>query len=275
MSRSYHDPEKPEIRFQFGRNWAHFLSSLDDHQIVEAETSLKRMLEAEELSGKTFLDIGSGSGLSSLAARRLGAEVHSFDSDPESVACTQYLKQKFFPDDPNWIVQQGSVLDSAWLGSLKQYDIVYSWGVLHHTGAMWQALDHLDPLVARSGKLFIAIYNDQGIVSDFWRMIKRLYNRLPQGARFILTWPALVCFWGPRTVKDLLRGKPFSTWRGYAKSRGMSPWHDLVDWMGGYPFEVAKPDAIVNFYETRGYKLQKLNSCGEGLGCNEFVFSKL
>jgi SAM-dependent methyltransferase len=262
-------------RFQFGKNWTRFLSSLKDDQIVEAENSLKQMLEAEDLSAKTFLDIGSGSGLSSLAARRLGAEVHSFDYDPESVECTQYLKQKFFPNDPNWVIQQGSVLDPAWLSSLKQFDIVYSWGVLHHTGAMWQALEYLDPLVVRGGRLFIAIYNDQGMVSDFWRVIKRLYNRLPRGSRFILTWPALICLWGPRTVKDLLRGKPFSTWRGYARSRGMSPWHDLVDWVGGYPFEVASRETIINFYGQRGYKLEKLNSCGRGLGCNQFVFRKI
>jgi len=275
MSSSSHDLEKPEISFQFGENWKRFLSSLDDHQIVEAENSIRRMLEAEDLSGKTFLDIGSGSGLSSLAARRLGAEVHSFDSDPESVACTQYLKQKFFRDDPNWIIQQGSILDSVWLSTLKRYDIVYSWGVLHHTGAMWQALDNLDPLVAHSGTLFIAIYNDQGIVSHFWRLTKRFYNRVPRVLRFTLTWPTLILLWGPRTVKDFLRAKPFSSWRGYAKARGMSPWHDLVDWVGGYPFEVAQPETIVSFYETRGYRLQRLKSCGRGLGCNEFVFTKL
>src|SRR4030095_15563072 len=91
-------------RFQFGKNWTRFLSSLKDDQIVEAENSLKQMLEAEDLSAKTFLDIGSGSGLSSLAARRLGAEVHSFDYDPESVECTQYLKQKFFPNNTNWLL---------------------------------------------------------------------------------------------------------------------------------------------------------------------------
>ena len=275
MRSSNHGPEKPEMRFPFGENWKRFLSSLQDRQIVEAVTSIKRMLEADELSAKTFLDVGSGSGLSSLAARRLGAEVYSFDCDAESVACTQYLKQKFFPDDPHWMVQEGSILDSAWLSSLKQYDIVYSWGVLHHTGAMWQALEHLDPLVADGGKLLIAIYNDQGIVSDFWRMIKRLYNYLPQRLRFVLTGPTLLCLWGPHTLKDLLRGKPYSTWRNYATLRGMSPWHDLVDWVGGLPFEVAKPGAIVDFYAVRGYELKKLSSAGRGLGCNEFVFKKL
>lgn len=263
------------LRFEFGTNWKRFLSSLDQRQIDAAEESLKRMLEVEDLHRKTFIDVGSGSGLSSLAARRLGAVVYSFDYDPESVACTRHLKDRFFPDDPNWIVQTGSVLDADWLESLKQYDIVYSWGVLHHTGAMWRALDNIDPLVARGGKLFISIYNDQGRLSDFWRMIKRLYNQMPRGLRFTLVLPALALLWGPRTVIDFFRLRPFQTWRTYKKSRGMSPWWDLVDWVGGYPFEVARPELILDFYVQRGYRLQKINTCGRGLGCNEFVFTKL
>jgi 2-polyprenyl-6-hydroxyphenyl methylase/3-demethylubiquinone-9 3-methyltransferase len=233
------------------------------------------MLAVDDLRGQRFIDVGAGSGLSSLAARRLGADVFSFDDDRKSVACTQSLKQTFFPDDPSWTIAEGSVLDIAWLSSLKKFDLVYCWGVLHHTGSMWQALANVDPLVESGGRLFIAIYNDQGKLSDFWRLIKRCHNVLPRRFRFILTWPALICLWGPRTLKDLLRGKPFSTWRDYATSRGMSPWHDLVDWVGGYPFEVAKPGAIVKFYEARGYELEKLKSAGRGLGCNEFVFQKL
>jgi SAM-dependent methyltransferase len=275
MGISKAEEAKLTRRFEFGDNWMQFSPLIDDQRIQDAEECIRRMLGVEDLRGKSFLDIGSGSGLSSLAARRLGASVFSFDHDLKSVACTQSLKQAFFPDDPNWIVEEGSVLNTTWLRALKQYDVVYSWGVLHHTGSMWQALANVDPVVISGGRLFIAIYNDQGTLSDFWRMIKWLYNRLPRGSRFILTWPALVVLWGPTTMKDFLRGKPFSTWRARAKSRGMSPWHDFIDWVGGYPFEVARPDTIVNFYEARGYRLQKLKTCGRGLGCNEFVFQKL
>lgn len=263
------------LRFQFGRNWRRFLSGLTDKRIVEAEESIKRMLEAEDLRGKSFLDIGSGSGLSSLAARRLGAQVHSFDYDPESVACTQYLKQRFFANDPEWVVEEGSVLDTAWLRSLSKYDIVYSWGVLHHTGSMWQALDNIHPLVAPGGKLFIAIYNDQGRASSYWRMIRQIYNRFPGPLRFVIILPVLVCLWGPKTMSDFFRGRPFHTWRTYANNRGMSAWWDVVDWVGGYPFEVAKPEAILDFYNKRGYRPQNVKTCGRGLGCNEFVFVKL
>ena len=261
-------------RFHFGNNWARFLHKLNDQQIREAEACLRRMLEVDDLREKSFIDVGSGSGLSSLAARRLSAKVFSFVRDPQSVVCTRSLKEQFFPEDPKWRITEGSILDAGWLRSLDQFDIVYAWGVLHHTGAMWKALANVDSLVRPGGKLFIAIYNDQGRISDFWRVIKRVYNHLPPGLRFIVTWPALVVLWGPTTIKDFLRGKPFSTWHTRAKSRGMSPWHDFIDWVGGYPFEVARPDTIVNFYEARGYRLQKLKTCGRGLGCNEFVFSK-
>ena len=94
--------------FGFGKNWQAFLAVLDDERIQMAEQSLRDALECQDLEGKTFLDMGSGSGLFSLAARRLGATVRSADVDPDSVACTAELKRRYFPDDPTWIVEHGS-----------------------------------------------------------------------------------------------------------------------------------------------------------------------
>src|SRR2546423_4135246 len=129
-------------RFEFGKNWSRFLAELDDRRIARAEESLREMLEITDLRGKNFLDVGSGSGLFSLAARRLGARVHSFDYDPQSVACTRELRRRFFPDDAQWQVEEGSALDEKFVRALGTVDVVYSWGVLHHTGAMWRALEH-------------------------------------------------------------------------------------------------------------------------------------
>ena len=138
-------------RFAFGENWARFLFALDEQRIKQAEESLKSMLETDNLSGKSFLDIGSGSGLFSLAARRLGARVLSFDYDCQSVACTRELKRQYFIDDHDWTIEEGSVLDVDYLNRLGRYDIVYSWGVLHHTGAMWKALQNVDTNVGEEG----------------------------------------------------------------------------------------------------------------------------
>ena len=261
-------------RFEFGANWAQFLNVLNDERIALAEQSLRNMLGVNDLKGKRFLDIGSGSGLFSLVARRLGATVHSFDYDPQSVACTAELKRRYYPDDPDWIVEQGSALDKNYLQTLGQWDIVYSWGVLHHTGAMWQALENVSPLVRQDGTLFIAIYSYQRVMTPVWTWIKRAYNRLPKRLRWLVLGPALILLWGPRTIYDLLRGKPFHTWRHYAEDsvRGMSAWRDLVDWVGGYPFEVAKPEEIFRFYRDREFVLRNMVTCGGGLGCNEFVF---
>jgi 2-polyprenyl-6-hydroxyphenyl methylase/3-demethylubiquinone-9 3-methyltransferase len=263
-------------RFEFGKNWKQFIELLDDRRIATAEQSLRQMLEVKDLAGKTFLDIGSGSGLFSLVACRLGARVHSFDYDPQSVACTKELRRRYSFDDSMWTVEQGSVLDISYLNSLGKYDIVLSWGVLHHTGAMWQAFDNVARLVAERGKLFIAIYNDQGKSSQYWLTVKRLYNSLPNPLRFLILWPAFVRLWGPTTFRDFVRGHPFHTWRTYGKNeRGMSPWRDVVDWVGGYPFEVAKPEEVVTFFGKKGFFLFKLKTCGVGHGCNEFVFTDL
>lgn len=263
--------------FGFGRNWRKYLGVLNDERIAVAEQSLRDALESKDLSGRTFLDMGSGSGLFSLAARRLGATVRSADVDPDSVACTADLRQRYFPGDPRWVVENGSALDADYLNGLGRFDIVYSWGVLHHTGNMWRAIDLVQARVAPGGQLFIAIYNDQGRMSRVWSRIKRLSNSLPTWLQPAFAVAAML----PREMLSaayhcvLLRPATYvHSWTRYQSVRGMSRWHDLLDWVGGWPFEVARPEEIFSFLRDRGFVLERLKTTGGGLGCNEYVFSR-
>lgn len=264
-------------RFEFGKNWRRFLKSLTPERIEIAERSLVERLSGD-LRGKTFLDIGSGSGLFSLCARRLGAKVHSFDYDPHSVACTEELRRRFFPEDPDWIVERGSALDQDYLAGLGRHDVVYSWGVLHHTGSMWEALANAADRVKPGGLLFISIYNDQGVQSRIWHAIKKLYVRLPALLRLPYTLAVVLPLELVVAGFYLLRLKPaeyVERWTNYQERslRGMSLWTDHVDWIGGFPFEVAKPEEIFDFHRERGFTLEGLRTT-QRWGCNEFVFRR-
>jgi 2-polyprenyl-6-hydroxyphenyl methylase/3-demethylubiquinone-9 3-methyltransferase len=264
-------------RFEFGENWARFLQVLDDDRILEAQRSLREMLEVQDLTGRSFLDIGCGSGLLSLAAVRLGAaRVHSLDVDSTSVACAATLRQRYTSDSAAWTIEQASALDADHLRELGRWDIVYSWGVLHHTGGMWEALSNVVDLVEPGGRLFISIYNDQELKSRLWRVVKRTFNRLPESLRV----PYAVLVMLPREALSLsvhtMLLRPLTyvrSWTRYKQSRGMSRWHDIIDWVGGYPFEVAKPEEIFEFFHERGFTLERLVT-RQGMGCNEFVFTR-
>ena len=267
MTQIHAEEIKQGDRFQFGDNWTRFLELIDEERILQAENSLKDMLQVTHLNGKSFLDAGSGSGLFSLAARRLGARVYSFDYDPKSVACTKELRRRFYSDnDSQWRIEEASVLDNTFLSAIGQFDVVYSWGVLHHTGAMWDALSNVTLLLAPEGSLFIAIYNDQGWVTKYWILVKKLYNKHKILMLPIKLFHAPYLF-GVRWIVRAISGR-------LSLGRGMSLWYDMIDWLGGYPFEVATPEQIFRFYRNKGLALMEMKTCGGRHGCNEFVFKK-
>jgi 2-polyprenyl-6-hydroxyphenyl methylase/3-demethylubiquinone-9 3-methyltransferase len=265
-------------RFGFGDNWSAFLGTVDERRVERATAALQRLTGHDRLDGLRFLDIGCGSGLHSLAACRLGAErIHSLDYDPASVRTTEAMRTRFAPDAAErWTIARGDVLDASAMAELGTWDVVYSWGVLHHTGSMWTAIEQAALRVGPGGDLVIAIYNDQGATSQIWTAVKRGYLALPPAAR-----PAYVAAaMAPREIasaaKAVVRGNPSAFVRRWTdRDRGMSRWHDLVDWVGGYPFEVATPEAVFEFLHARGFALEGMRTCGGGLGNNEFRFRRI
>lgn len=271
MNEKNFKTEFEKKRFEFGKNWESFLSKINNERIYESEKSLLEKLKINDLTNKSFIDIGSGSGLFSLAAKNLGASVTSFDYDINSVLCTETLKSKFYIDDKNWKILQGSILDKKFIESLSLYDVVYSWGVLHHTGKMWVAIDNCIKLVNKEGILFIAIYNNQGLKSHIWWIIKWIYNSLPNILKKPFGYSAGFFVIILMFIKYLLKFKPMVI---INQRRGMNLLNNIIDWYGGFPYEFADYDYLVDYIENKGFKLQN-GKRANSLGCHELIFKKL
>ena len=265
-----------ELRFSFGKNWQMFLKNIDEERNRIAEASLRDFLKLNDLKQRTFLDIGCGSGLFSLAAFQLGAErVVSFDYDPFSVECCRYLHQRAgLP--ANWTVAQGSVLDRKFLSGLGRFDIVYAWGVLHHTGSMWGAVRNAAGLVKEGGLIYFAIYNrvDGAFGSRFWVKVKRAYNRSPRWIKLLMEYFMIAALF----TAELCKFKnPFKLFSDYKSNRGMHWRRDIVDWLGGYPFEFASVEEIDQFMkkEFPGFALINLKTDRSAMGLNWFVYQNI
>jgi 2-polyprenyl-6-hydroxyphenyl methylase/3-demethylubiquinone-9 3-methyltransferase len=259
------------IGFSFGQNWRRFLTNVDDSTIKHAEDSFIKFTRQPRLDASTFLDIGCGSGLSSLVAYRLGARrIVSTDIDPNSINCVTALRERFANGTDNWDILRASVLDGEFIRSVGRFSYVYSWGVLHHTGYMWQAIENVIDCVEPNGKLHIAIYNEHR-TSAIWLKVKRLCNRFPRTVFPILkiVYALLVC------MRLLMRFQsPITYFRHYRRHRGMSFWRDVDDWLGGLPYEYCKPDQVINFLSDRGFALLRLG-INMSTGTNEFLFIHL
>ena len=266
--------QKVEPRFDFGTNWRRFLEGVDEQRIAAAQASLRDLVG--DLTRASFLDVGSGSGLSSLAAIRLGASsVFSFDFDPECVACTKELKRRYAPEAAHWRIECGDALDSESLRQLGRFQVVYSWGVLHHTGDLWRALHNVGTLVEPGGLLVLALYRDQGLESRFWLGVKRVYNR-NRLSRAAMVGTFVPAFFARGVVSDLVRGRnPAQRFREYERHRGMSMFRDWVDWLGGMPFEVASPEKVATFYRRRGFELAQVRIAEGSVRNNEYVFRSM
>lgn len=254
--------KKEIVSFSFGENWLDFIKDFNEEKYQEAKQSMIDML-GPGLAGKTFIDIGCGSGVFSLAAVELGAKlVLSIDTDPKSVLACEKVKQR--NDVENWKVIQASILDRNFLKEIGKFDIVYSWGVLHHTGNMWGAIDNASNLVNKSGLFAIAIYN-RTLTSSFWLRFKRVYNL--QKFDFIKKLMVLLVFIPRFLIRVLELKNPARV------ERGMSLYYDAIDWAGGLPYEYGSFEEVASYVQKKGFELIKARRT-KRTGCNEFVFLK-
>lgn len=257
--------------FRFGENWADYAELVDDRRIAAARTSIEALLG--DIRGKSFLDIGSGSGLFSVAALRLGAShVTAVDIDAESVATTRKLLSR---ERGGWRAEQVSVFDLS-SRIRERFDIVYSWGVLHHTGDLWRALDCAATMVKPGGTLAFALY-ERTPLCGAWRVEKRLYRKLPAVAQklcrnsYFAAWAAGMLVTGHNPWRSIRDGR---------QERGMDVLHDIHDWLGGYPYESTTPAEIEAFMTQRGFEQRKVvrwpvKLAGLfGSGCSEYVYRK-
>lgn len=276
-------PSAERPAFAFGRNWARFTRCcIDDEVLSLAERSLTEFLGLPGLAGQSFLDVGCGSGLFSLAAYRLGASrVTSFDIDPDSVACCRELRRRA-GGPAHWEVHEGSVLDPTFVSRMPLADVVYSWGVLHHTGRMWEAVEAAASRIAPGGLFHLALYNraegwrfhEDGSIgpSAFWVREKRIYNALPAPVQHAVEG-VFAAIWLGATI---LRGiDPFHEIRIHPRiARGMSWIVDLRDWLGGYPYEFTTVEEVTTFCEGRlGLSVERVTR-RTGIGNNEFLLRR-
>ena len=260
--------ENRAITFSFGKNWQDYLSTVSEPEIESAQQNILNWVPREAIVGKRVIDIGSGSGIHSLCFHRLGArELVSIDVDPRSVAATRSLwTTERRPE--NWRVEECSILKESSLQQLGEFDIVYSWGVLHHTGQMWTAIDHAARLVQPLGLLWISIYQKgPGYSRDL--ALKQRYNAATEGGKRWMErqWIAKEMFRRLKRFKN-----PFGWFQ--KTGRGMNSYHDLIDWLGGLPYEVADANEIIQFSRKRGLILEKIRSVNEG-GCSNYLLQRI
>ncbi|RMH18502.1 MAG: class I SAM-dependent methyltransferase [Gammaproteobacteria bacterium] len=274
------DPTLAESHFAFGRNWSEYARKITEAEIEEAEKGLLRLFERDQINGARFLDIGSGSGLHCLAALRLGAsEVAAIDIDNDSVETTRAVLERYAPGK-KWLAERVSVLEFS-PDRMGLFDVVYSWGVLHHTGNMYRAIKRAASVVNTNGLFAFALYR-RIWMDPFWRYEKKWYAHATSDAQARARGVYVALF----RLGLLFTGRRYADYvQDYRNNRGMDFYHDVHDWMGGWPYESITADEVEGMMQELGFRSEKVFSrhgriLGRDLGifssgCDEYVYRRM
>jgi 2-polyprenyl-3-methyl-5-hydroxy-6-metoxy-1,4-benzoquinol methylase len=262
------------MRFEFGKNWQRFVRRNFTRERCDiAKQRLLKFAGHDSLRGLDFLDIGCGSGLHSLAAHEAGAHrVFSFDYDPHSVAASEILRQRA-SNPPNWHIERGDVLNRHYIAELGKWSLVYCWGVLHHTGDVWQAVRNAESTVAAGGMFYLALYSSDVVspeVQNFWLAKKQEYNKSGRLKRAHMMWWYI---WTHQMQREWRRLPEFARRAAaYKVNRGMNIFSDIRDWLGGWPMEYVADQEVVDLLEQEcGFELVNVST---GEACTEFLFRR-
>jgi 2-polyprenyl-6-hydroxyphenyl methylase/3-demethylubiquinone-9 3-methyltransferase len=260
-----------QARYDFGRNWSELAARFEEEHVERAMADLRRLVG--DVDGRTFLDVGCGSGLHAVAALRLGARrVEAVDYDPQCVATAGEVLARFAPPG-TWTVQRADALDPATLPE-GPFDIVYSWGVLHHTGDMWTAIRNAASRVAPGGRLALALYVRTPLCGA-WTVEKRIYSR-QHWLRPVVKYPFAGALLASRAIRNR---DAISYVRDYRKARGMEFMVDVDDWLGGYPYESVEAEVLEAGVTRLGFRLRERFNVRPrvglfGTGCGEWRFER-
>jgi 2-polyprenyl-6-hydroxyphenyl methylase/3-demethylubiquinone-9 3-methyltransferase len=251
--------------FNFGLNWKSYSKTINEFRLDHARNSLVNFIGEENIRGKTFLDVGCGSGLFAIAACEIGAKkVVGIDVDPMSIETSTINADKWIPGKAVSFLPI-SVLDGDAMNKLGKFDLVYSWGVLHHTGNMYRAITIAADRVKPRGKFMISIYN-RHITSGIWKVIKRIYNVSPTVIQRLLIWIMAPVIYFAKFI--VTRRNPLTM------GRGMEFMHNVIDWVGGFPYEYARIDDMKLFLSSIGLRVDCVSPALVPTGCNEYLCSK-
>jgi 2-polyprenyl-3-methyl-5-hydroxy-6-metoxy-1,4-benzoquinol methylase len=263
------------MQFDFGENWFNYSKqALTPERIDQAKADLSIITKGIDIHNMRFLDIGFGQGLTLLNAAIMGAKVTGFDINPKCVQALE-LTRSLMTDmqDVEVKIVVGSILDEDVVSQVRQvggddtgkFDIVHSWGVLHHTGNMKQAINIAASLVNSNGYLILAIYNRHWS-SPIWHFIKRTYCSSPKIIQRMAVWGMYPVIW---VAKLLVTGR-----NPFRQQRGMDFFYNVVDWVGGYPYECASVVEVHALMEPLGFQKIRVITTEVPTGCNEFVYRR-